>query len=475
MKILYVASEAFPFIRVGESGDISAALPKYINRTGEAEIRVILPNFSQIDPLFKKNFKNVGKSSVKLGWREIEFSIEHLKYSDTDYYFITNEYYFHRDKIYGEWDDPERFAFFSKAVLESLKILKFYPDIIHCNSVSSALVPVFLKEKQEKKKEKTKLSSTKTLFTLHSLKYHGIADRDFLLDVLDLDSEKYFVDESMKYYDSLSFLKGAIVYSDMVNTVSGTYLDELFTEEGSGSLSGLFKFHKKKLLGIRNGIDTEIFDPKKDMEIEFNYGYTTLEKRRENKLQLQKELGLYPSREIPLVAFIGKLEDEKGVELIKEKMDAILSQKVEMIILGSGLEKYEDFFDYYAHLYPDKVYTQEFREDFLTKKILSGADIILTPSQSEPCGLIQMLALRYGAIPVARETGGICETLTEENSFLFQDYSSHEMFNALENALYCYHNDREKWLKKIEKGMRARNSWATPAKKYLELYKKMIK
>ena len=472
MKVLYVASEAFPFIKVGESGDIAAALPKYINRTGEAEVRVILPNFSQIDPLFRKNFKTLGRGRLKMGTREIDFTLEHLKYLETDYYFISSDTYFHRENIYGESDDAERFAFFSKAVLESLDIIKFHPDIIHCNNIASALIPVFL---QEKKEEKSKLSSIKTLFTLHSLKYQGIVNRDLLQDILDLNPMEYFLEDSMKYYDSISFLKGAIVYSDAINTVSNTYLDEILTEEKGMGLAGLFRFHRKKIVGIRNGIDTEIFDPKKDSEIEFNYGYTTLEKRRENKIQLQKELGLHENSEIPLIAVIGKLEEEKGMELLKEKMDALLSEKVEIIILGSGMEKYEDFFDYYAHLYPDKVYTQEFRNDFLTKKILSGTDIILTPSHTEPCGLIQMLALRYGAIPVARVTGGIGETLNMDNSFLFHEYSGEEMLHAVQNALHCYHNDRAGWMKKIEKGMRARNSWGTPAKKYLALYKKLLK
>lgn len=472
MKILYVASESFPFIKVGESGDVAAALPKYINRTGEAEVRVILPNFFQIDPLFRKNFKNIGKGTVKLGWREVDFSLEHLKYMDTDYYFISNDYYFNRERVYGEADDAERFAFFSKAVLESIEIIKFYPDVLHCNSVTSALVPVFLKDI---KKERKKLSNIKTLFTLHSLKYQGIVNRDLLQEILDLDPKEYFMEESLKYYDSISFLKGAIVYSDAINTVSNTYLHELLTEEGGGSLAGLLKFHKNKISAIMNGIDTEIFDPKKDREIEFNYGYTTLEKRKENKLQLQKELGLHEDREIPLIGIIGKLEEEKGLELIKKKMDAILSHKVELIFLGSGSERYEDFFDYYSHLYPDKVYTREFRDDFLVKKALSGVDIILTPAHSEPCGLIQMLALRYGAVPVARLTGGISETLKEENSFLFKEYSEKEMMHSLEEALHCYHNDHSKWLKMIEKGMRARNSWVTPVKKYLDLYRKIMK
>ncbi|MGL4403469.1 MAG: glycogen synthase [Fusobacteriaceae bacterium] len=472
MKILYAASEAFPFIKVGESGDVAAALPKYINRTGEAEVRVILPNFSQIDPLFRKNFKTLGQGKLMMGGKEIQFAVEHLKYLETDYYFISSDIYFDRERIYGESDDPERFAFFSRAVIQSLDIIGFHPDIIHCNNIATALIPVFLREKKD---GKNRLSRIKTLFTIHSLKHHGIANRDILQDVLDLNPEEYFLEESMKFYDSISFLKGAVVYADGVNTVSATYLDEILTEDGGMGLSGLFEFYRKKISGIKNGIDTEVFDPKKDNEIEFNYGYTTLDRRRENKLQLQKELGLHENTEIPLVAVIGKLEEEKGMELLKEKMDALLSEKIEMVILGSGLEKYEDFFDYYAHLYPDKIYTQEFRNDFLTKKILSGADIILTPSLSEPCGLIQMLALRYGAIPVARVTGGIGETLNSENSFLFHDYSGDAMLHAVQNALHTYQEDRAGWLKKIEKGMRARNSWGTPAKKYLALYKKLTK
>lgn len=482
MKVLYVASEAFPFIHMGESGDVATALPKYLNRTGEVEARVILPNFSQIDHLFRENFKNIGKGKLKLGWREIEFSVEHLKYLEVDYYFISNEHYFNRENAYGESDDPERFAFFSKAVLESLKIIKFYPDIIHCNNISSAPIPLLLHERKEMeiskgKEHLGKIARIKTLFTLHSLKHQGSVNREMLQDLLDSDlnfeSDLNFDLDSKIKLDS--FLTGAITYADAVNCVSNSYLEEILTETGGGEHSELFRFHRKKMCGIRNGIDTDIFDPKKDGEIEFNYGYTALEKRRENKFQLQKELGLMEGREIPLVAIIGKLVEERGMELIKERIDDILSERVELIFLGSGEERYEDFFDYYSHLYPDKVFTGEHGEEFLTKKILSGADIILTPSQTEPCGLIQMLALRYGAIPVARLTGGIKETLNEENSFLFNDYSSSDMIVAIKEALNCYHNNHGQWLKMIEKGMRARNTWITPAKKYLELYKKLIK
>lgn len=478
MKILYVASESFPFIKMGESADVAYSLPKAISKNEDIDMRVILPYFSQIPKEYTAYFKNIGKGTFKLGWREVEFSVEHLNHEGVDYYFIRNDYYFDRDKIFGESDDGERFAFFSKAVIYSLNIIKFTPDIIHCNGVTSALIPLFLKElREDKKLEKQfkNLKKIKTLFTIHSLKYQGIVNRDALLDILNLDPEEYFTESSLKFYDSISFIKAGITYSDAISTVSPTYASELLTEEYAGALAGLFQFYRKKLIGIRNGIDTELFDPKRDKELFYNYGYTTIEKRKENKLLLQEELGLHQDAEIPLITIISKLNDERGIELIKDRIDAILTEKVELIVVGNGDEKYEDLFDYYSHIYYDKVFTKSFGDESLTKKILSAADIVLIPSKTEPCGLIQMLALRYGAVPVARATGGIKETVSNENGFLFEDFNSDEMMKALREALDCYHNNRERWNQIVEKGMRARNFWTSPVKKYIDLYKKIAK
>lgn len=477
MKILYVASECFPFIKTGESADVAYSFPRALKKTDEAEVKVILPDFSKIPAEYRAFFKMLGKGKLTLGWREIEFSVEHLNHEGLEYYFIKNDYYFSREKIFGEFDDAERFSFFSKAVLYALNIIKFIPDIIHCNGVTSALIPLYLKELREEKNPDKKiknLKAVKTLFTVHSLKYQGIVNRDAILDILDLDPEEYFKDEALKYFDSISFMKAGIVYSDAISTVSQTYAAELQTEEYAGALTGLFRFYKKKIKGIKNGIDSELFDPKKDKEIPYNYGYTTLKKRKENKLLLQEELGLHQDSQIPLIAVISKLNEERGMELIKERIDAILSEKVELVFIGSGDEKYEDLFDYYSHIYPDKVFSQGFTDDSMTKKILSAADMILIPSKTEPCGLISMLALRYGTVPIARSTGGMKEILSPENSFTFENFDPDEMMDTLRGALGCYFNNNTKWNQIMEKGMRSRNSWSIPAKKYLELYKKII-
>ncbi|MGL6100346.1 MAG: glycogen synthase [Fusobacteriaceae bacterium] len=381
MKVLYVANDVFPFVKSDESSYLSAALPKYINRTGEAEVRVILPNCLHMDSLFRKNFKNIGDGSIVLDSKKIHFWIEHLKYMEINYYLVVS----------GE-DVPYSSEFFSRAVLQSFNIIKFHPDIIHCNHVSSAPIPALLSS-----------SKIKTVFTV---------------------------------YNESPLLESALAYSDSICTVKN------FPE--------LSKLYKTKMLSVRNSIDIEVFDPKKDSEIEFNYGYTSIIQRKSNKLQLQKELGLFENRDIPVIAVIGKLDRENGMDLILQNMDSIMSEKVEMIFLGSGDEKYEDFFDYYAHIYPDKVYTQEFRSDFLTKKILSGADIIITPES----GITHMLALRYGAVPVS----------------LFCDNT----LTPLEWALNSYRHEPTNWLKTVEKGMRANHSCSIPVKKYLSLYKNLL-
>lgn len=475
MQILYVTGASYPFLVAGENAYVAYSLPREI-RELEGDVRVIMPKFSQIGEEFKERMEKIADIEVKLGWRTITLGVETLKLDGVVYYFLENEFYFNRDRIFGEEDDCERFAVFSKGVLESLKVLDWIPEVIHCNNSVSALVPIYLEKiKKEKSKKKSIYNDVSTLFTIHTLKHQGIVSYSTFKDILDLDEKTYFTEEVMKHYDHASLLKGAVYCADMVNTVSSNYLKEIMTPEGSGSLSGFFQHHKKKIVGIKNGIDSEVFDPKKDSAIVENYGYTTLDRRKNNKLTLQRELGLDIGSEIPVIAILSKLDNERGMELLKDKFQEVLKREVELVIIGSGEERYEDYFDYYSTVMPNRVFTQgfDFNQDNLSRKILSGADFLLVPSESEPCGIIQMLALRYGVVPIVRATGGLKETVSPETGFLFENFSSTEMLEAIDEGLKIYRGEQEKFLKIVEKGMRARNSWKTSAKKYMELFNKI--
>lgn len=475
MKILYVTGASYPFLVAGENAYVAYSLPREIKELGE-DVRVIMPKFSQIGHEYKEKMKKIGSFQIKLNWRDISFDLESLEIDGVVYYFLENPYYFHREKIYGEKDDCERFAAFSKGVLEALKILDWVPDILHCNNSVSALIPVYLEKiKKENRKKSSIYSDVSTLFTIHTLKHQGAVSYDDFKDILDLDEKSYFKDEIMKHYDHASLLKGAVYFSHMINTVSSSYLKEIMTPEGAGSLAGFFLHHKKKIVGIRDGIDNEIFDPKKDKYIVENYGYTTLEKRKNNKLALQRELGLDIGSEIPLIAVLSKLDSERGMELLKDKFHELLKRDVEIVLIGSGEEKYEDYFDYYSTVLPRRVFSEgfDFNRDNLSRKILSGADFLLLPSETEPCGIIQMLGLRYGVVPVVRATGGLKETVSPETGFIFENFSSTEMLEAIDRGLKIYREENDKFLKIVEKGMRARNSWKNSAKKYIELFKKI--
>ncbi|MGL5099850.1 MAG: glycogen synthase, partial [Fusobacteriaceae bacterium] len=331
-----------------------------------------MPKFSAIGEKFKLEMKKILSVEVDICGQSVGLDLETLHHEGIIYYFVSNDFYFNRDKVFGEVDDCERFAVFSKAVLEILKFLDWVPEIIHCNNAVSGLIPVYLEKiKKENGDEESIYSGMSTLFTVHSLKHQGFVSYNDFKEILDLDEKTYFIDSIMKYYDGASILKGAVYFADAVNVVSANYLKEITTDSGSGDLSGFFDYHKKKMVGIKNGIDGEIFDPKKDGAIVQNYGYTTLERRKNNKLALQKELGLDIHSDVPIIAVLSKLDDERGINLLKQGFVELLMRDVQIVIIGGGEEKYEDYFDYYSTVMPNRVYTQsfDFNGDKLSRRI----------------------------------------------------------------------------------------------------------
>ena len=477
MKVLFVASEAYPFIKTGGLGDVAYALPKALRKLG-IDARVIIPKYSGIPSAFKNCIENVASFNVGIGWRNQYCGLQHLVYDEVPYYFVDNEYYFKRSEIYGFYDDGERFAYFSRAVLEAIKHMEdFSPDIIHCNDWHCGIVPALLKEHYS---EDARYNKIKTIFTIHNLKYQGVFSKEILGDLLNLD-EKYFTDASLKFYDAVSFMKGGIVFSDAVTTVSDTYAREIQTPFYGEALDGLLCSKADNLYGIVNGIDYELYHPKVDKKILFNYDVKSRKQKVKNKLKLQEKLCLTVSEDIPMIGIVTRLVKQKGLDLIVDKLQELLSLPIQIVLLGNGDGYYEDIFQYYASIYPSRISTNIVFDEGLAQQIYAASDMFLMPSLFEPCGIGQLIALKYGSIPIIRETGGLKDTIIPYNKytgtgngFSFANYSSEELLDAINRALELY-EDKVSWDKLIKNAMESNNSWENSAKNYRDLYNNIKK
>jgi len=476
MKVLFATGEAWPFIKTGGLGDVAHSLPKALSKMG-MDIRVILPKYSLIDYKYKSKMKHIGHTYIKLAWRNQYCGVETLEYEGVKYYFIDNEFYFNREKAYGEFDDCERFSFFSKGIMAALDIIDFVPDLIHCNDWHTGLVPLYLNEL----KRSGIYEETKTLYTIHNLKFQGIFARENLGDIVALPYDSYFREDGLKYYDAISFMKGGINYSDHVSTVSETYAQEIKTETYGEGLQGLFHLYEDKLSGIVNGIDYEIFNPRKDKEISTKFGQTKLDKKVKNKLALQKELGLAVSEDTLLIGIITRLDKQKGMDLVAHILQELLEKDVQIVLLGTGAQDFEDLFEYYSHIYPSKLSSNITFDHALAKRIYASSDIFLMPSLFEPCGLSQMISMRYGTVPVVRETGGLKDTVEAYNKFAntgtgftFSNYNAHEMLDAINRAIELY-SDKKRWKEISIRGMQKKNSWSQAGKSYKKLYSEIVK
>ncbi|MBU3161113.1 glycogen synthase GlgA [Clostridium frigoris] len=472
MKVLFVASEAYPFIKTGGLGDVAYALPKALRKLG-IDARVILPKYSKIPLAFRSCMENIASFNVEVGWRNQYCGLEHLMYDGVPYYFVDNEYYFKRPHIYGDYDDGERFAYFSKAVLEAIRYMgDFKPDIIHCNDWQCGSVPILLKDKYN---EDNLYNEIKSVFTIHNLQYQGIFPKDALYDLLNLDW-KYFNENEMKFYDAISFMKGGIVFADAVTTVSKTYAKEIQTPFYGERLDGLLSSRSSNLYGIVNGIDYEIYNPEVDKKILYNYDIKTIKQKVKNKLKLQARLGLTINENIPMIGIVTRLVKQKGLDLIVEKLQELLSLPIQIVLLGNGDGYYEDIFQYYASIYPSIISSNIIFDETLAQQIYAASDMFLMPSLFEPCGIGQLIALKYGSIPIIRETGGLKDTIIpyneytgKGNGFSFENYSGRELLETINRALDLY-KDKVTWAKLVQNAMTCDNSWENSAKNYMELY-----
>ncbi|WP_294189064.1 glycogen synthase GlgA [uncultured Clostridium sp.] len=476
MKVLFVASEANPFIKTGGLGDVIGSLPMALKELGE-EVRVVIPNYRDINKDIKTNLKYVFNFTVKVGWRVQYCGIFECEYEGVKFYLLDNEYYFKRSGLYGYYDDGEKFAFFSRAVLEFLKHIDWNPDIIHCNDWQTAMIPVL--HKLEYKREE-KFKHIKTVFSIHNLFFKGIFSPDVLPELFGYDYDP-FLNGSLEHNGSISFLKGGINYSDKVTTVSKTYAMEIKTPDYGEGLDGLLQYRGMFLEGIVNGIDYKEYNPNTDKNIYINYDIETIDNKKLNKEELQKELNLPIDKEIPMIGLVSRLTHQKGCDLIVRILGELLKEDIQVVIVGTGDYIYEESFKSFNLRYPEKISTNIRFSNELAHKVYAASDMFLMPSLFEPCGLGQLIALRYGSIPIVRETGGLKDTVipyneyTEEgNGFGFRNYSQDELLNTIRYSLNIF-KDKNRWNKIIENSMKTDNSWEKSAKEYLRIYEELLR
>ena len=476
MKVLFVASEATPFAKTGGLADVAGSLPKSLVADG-VDIRVIMPKYGLIDEKYRSKMKHVYDGKLNVAWREKYVGLDTLTMDGVTYYFVDNEEYFKRDGFYGYDDDAERFAFFSRAILRILPEMDFWPDVLHLNDWHTSLVSVYLKLEHIGDPRYQKI---KTLFTIHNLKYQGVFPKDIMEDTLGIDW-KYFNNGDLEFYDAVNLMKGGIIYSDFISTVSKTYAEEIQTPYFGEGLDGLLRSRKDTLFGIINGIDYDCYNPETDANTYKTFDADSFDSKLDNKMELQRELGLPVKRNTPIVAVISRLVPNKGMDLIVRMMDEILRHEdIQFIVLGTGDKVYEDWFKGLQWRFPQKCSVNIRFSEALAQKIYASATIFLMPSDFEPCGIGQLVAMRYGTVPVVRETGGLKDTVQpfdkysrKGTGFLFHNYNAHEMMYALRRALK-HRQDIRTWTKLFASCMKADFSWKKSAKEYDALYKKLV-
>lgn len=468
-KIVFLGSEAAPFIATGGLADVLGSLPKALAKNKNLDVSVILPLYSNISKELKEKFIFLTNFNVSVAWRWQYAGIFYYEYQGVKFYFIDNEYYFKREgNIYGFYDDGERFAFYSRAALDTIERLNIFPQVLHCNDWQSAASIIFLKGMYSGNEKFRKI---KTVFTIHNIEYQGVFGMDTFSDVFGFsESIKPFVE----YNGALNLMKGAIEMSDIVSTVSPTYANEIKDSFFAHGLENIINRNAWKLHGILNGIDVDYYNPETDKYLFANYSANDLSGKAVCKAELQKMLGLPVKENVPIIAVISRLVSHKGLDLIKESIESLLCQDVQVVILGKGETGYENYFTSIANAYKGKCVTIIAYNQDLSRKIYSGADIFLMPSKMEPCGLSQMIASRYGTVPVVRETGGLNDSIkaytgVKGNGFTFHDYNPHDMLYVINEAIRTYH-DKTAWADVQSRAMNTDFSWNYQAGHYENLY-----
>lgn len=477
-KILFAASEAVPFIKTGGLADVVGSLPKYFDRK-KYDVRIILPKYLCMEERWKGQLRFLCHFYVNLSWRKQYAGIFEARIDDITYYFVDNEFYFAGDKPYNNiYEDVEKFAYFSKAVLAALPFLDFCPNIIHCHDWQTGLIPVFLRTLYG---GENYYSGIRTVFSIHNLKFQGRWMLPAVMDITGLPRQVFTADK-LESYGEANYLKGGVVYANAVTTVSKMYAHEITTPEGGEGLDGLMRARAEVLFGIVNGIDYEEYDPKTDPFLGSHFDVRDFaEKKPANKADFQRQMGLPVDESVFLLGMVSRMTDQKGFDLISYIMDEMLTgERVQFVVAGTGEERYENMFRYFADKYPDKLAVHIGYSEEIAHKIYGSCDGFLMPSLFEPCGLSQLMSLRYGTIPIVRETGGLRDTVEPYNEyeqtgygFSFANYNAHEMLGTIRYAVKVFAEDRKAWQGLMRRGMEQDYSWEASARCYEGLYDQM--
>nr|WP_239454275.1 glycogen synthase GlgA [Bacillus suaedaesalsae] len=472
---MFAVSECVPFVKTGGLADVAGSLPKELKKLG-SNLAVIMPKYGSISSVYKDRMQGIGTYTVSVGWREQYVGLEYVVEDGITYYFIDNEYYFNRDQLYGYYDDGERFSYFCKAVLEVLPMLDVKTDIIHCHDWHTGMIPFLLKEQYQK--SDSYYHEMKSVFTIHNLKFQGLFPREILGDLLNLD-DSYFTMDKVEFYGAVSFMKSGIVSADYITTVSPTYCEEIQTPYFGEQLDGLLFAHREKLIGIVNGIDDSFYNPEVDSFIPFPYCPERLEQKLLNKIELQLFFQLEEKHDRPIITMISRLTEQKGLDLVQHVFHELMNEDIQIIVIGTGEDRFEQFFQDMNNLYPNKVRAYVGFNEELAHLAYAGSDLFLMPSKFEPCGLGQLIAMRYGTIPIVRETGGLNDTVHSFDEldgtgtgFTFTHYNAHDMLYTIKRALSFY-KEQEIWPYIVQNAMNKDHSWEQSAFIYNQLYSKL--
>ncbi|MDA8226664.1 MAG: glycogen synthase GlgA [Desulfitobacterium hafniense] len=476
MKVIFVITEATPFLKLGGLGEVGGSLPAALQRLG-VDVRVIMPKYKGIPDYFRQKLQLISEFKVPVGWRSQDCGLQAMTHQGIKYYFIDNDYYFSRQSIYDEFDKAEQFAFFSRAVLEALlHIPECKPDIVHCHDWPTALIPLMLKAFYQRDPLYYRL---KTVFTIHNMEYQGIFPEEVLYDVLGLD-KSYYTEDTLKVEGGINYMKAALIHADQITTVSPTYAREIQTAYFGRGLEGWVQKRSESLKGILNGLDYDLYNPAQDPLLKVPYGDST-QPKLDNKLYLQSLLNLPIRGDVPLLGMVTRLTEQKGIDLLAHILEEIMDLDVQLVILGAGNMYYENRLHCLAEKYPEKLAVRTTYSDELAHKIFAGADLFIMPSRFEPCGMSQMMAMHYGAVPVVRNTGGLSDTVISYdndaergNGFSFGNYNAHELLYVIQRAIKLFREDQQAWKRIQDNAMHSDFSWEHSAQEYIKIYRSLV-
>lgn len=473
-KILFVASEADPFIKTGGLADVAGSLPQALIEEGH-DVRLVIPQYRQIPEKYQDRMESVCHFRTQLAWRDTYLGVNKLEEDGVTVYFIDNKHYFDRDSIYENEDKHEQFAFFSQAVLDMLPVIGFKPDVIHANDWQTGPLPLLFADRY---RQQSYYQDIKTVFTIHNLRYQGQFAGHIAGDVLGV-APHHWESGNIRHNGLLNYMKTGIMYADHITTVSESYANEIQTSYFGEGLDYALRLRADDLSGILNGISYEKFDPEKNENLAVRFSKGEIDKKIANKVHIQQKLGLEIDGEKPLIGFISRMVEQKGMDLVKAVFDEIMATGAQFLILGTGQREYEEFLKAKQHQYPDNLSVNIKYDAKLADQIYAGSDMFLMPSRFEPCGLSQLISFRYGTIPVVRETGGLNDTVVAYNEetgegtgFSFSNYNAHDMLHTIERAVSFYYK-KGIWNKLVNRVMNLDYSWHNSAQKYSDLYNEL--